>query len=205
MVAAPCSTGTWQRKNAKPLAEDCLFFEIAQIPKLIMQRVVKQRECLTLEWTSDDNQLITCKATVAAAAQSAVRLVNKTNDGQTHCVNLVSHKPNYGGERFYFLCPISQRRCTKLYWHPKSKRLSAIDPAFYSRTSQCLAKNRQHLYQAQKLIARHGINQAPFLQRPRYLHLKKFQRVTADYNSRLTTHWKTALGAKWIERLSSSS
>ena len=51
-----------------------------------------------------------------------LRLRYDVNGGRVECmVRLVSTRPNYGGRRWWFLCPLVGRRAAKLYLPPGAK------------------------------------------------------------------------------------
>jgi len=96
-------------------------------------------------------------------------------------VRLVSTRPNYGGERWWFICPYTGQRCGVLY-NPPGQPYFASRKAFglaYACQNEDAASRALRRYQ-RKLESYGGEYGEPWFPRPKGMHHKTYQRRLAE-------------------------
>lgn len=121
------------RQGNRPTVEDCLTLDLG---KLLRERCLLpcQRVHSTLRWTVVGTGREVASAgyeadlTDPAAAWLRLDFVSgKGEQSRTHecMVRLVTTRPRYGGMRWWFVCPVSGRRCGKLHLPPGAGTFAA--------------------------------------------------------------------------------
>lgn len=134
-------SGSYWRWNSKQTVEDGLTLDLC---KLIRQRLVipGQHVSHTLIWSrvSDGEKVasIGYEANLIDPYTAWMRLHYKSNDKPMDFkVHLTTTRPNFGGLRWWFICPSNGSRVAKLHSPPGGD-------IFASRTAYNLAYQTQH-------------------------------------------------------------
>jgi hypothetical protein len=111
------------RQNGRPTVEDGLVLDLAKL--LRDGNIVHgQRLCGSLHWrevrSGQEVGAVTYEADLAEPAAAWMRLMYSIgSEGSRrrldYKVHLTATKPRFGGMRLWFTCPVSGRRCAKLY------------------------------------------------------------------------------------------
>jgi hypothetical protein len=108
------------RQDGRPTVENGLVLDLA---KLLRDGylVRGQRVCGTLHWrevkSGQEVGAVTYGADLTEPAAAWVRLLYSSENRRRldYKVYLTATRPRFGGLRLWFACPVSERRCTKLY------------------------------------------------------------------------------------------
>jgi hypothetical protein len=97
-----------------------LFDEVLQVPIIKLKELgyLKPDRVLTgtLHWSRNGKEIATISITVNMIACYVELDYNYNKEPRKYCINLVSLPSNIGkGERWYFVCPSTKKRCMKLY------------------------------------------------------------------------------------------
>jgi hypothetical protein len=91
-------------------------------------------------------------------------------------VPLVRTKPPYGGVRFWFLCPVTKRRCAKLFLSPQSNRFLSRYALTILYESQMKGKIDRVINKKWKLLRKLGLG-LDYPIRPKGMHEKTYRRI----------------------------
>jgi len=177
-------SGNWCRWSTRPLVESGLTLDIN---RLIRQRSIAlgARSKGTLAWsTVDDGERVASigyEANLNDPENAWMRLHYKRGDKpEDYTVRLTTTRPNYGGLRWWFICPAKGIRTAKLY-------LAAGGDWFASRQAYGMAYRSQneasHDRQAtrahqlrRKLGGTAGFDE-PYPEKPKGMHWKTYNRI----------------------------
>jgi hypothetical protein len=140
------------RRDGKPLVEDCLRLDLAQL-----MRLGPMRDGIAgdgwLEWRQDAQRLGRICFRIDLRQPSDARLVLEFRAGQGEAaafrqsIGLAFTVPNYGGRRWWLICPDTGRRVRCLYLPPGGAR-------FTGRKALGLAYRVERLEQFDRPFAR---------------------------------------------------
>lgn len=169
----------YRRGRTKTTVEDCQCLDINALARDgILQDGLQTSGGWALPDRGVDEQLhiIAYKADLRDPLHAHMRLRYIFRHSRyDHHVPIVRTRPNYGGVRLWFLCPVQRRRVAKLYRPPSGGR-------FASRQAHGLAYNSQSEGPADRAIRKKwkiarkigGIN---YPQRPKGMHHATFERL----------------------------
>lgn len=107
-------------------------------------------------------------------------------------VALVTSPCNYGGNRWWWLCPFTARMVSKLYLPPGGKTFASRKVYRLPYRSQRQAGiDRTHQRQAriyEKLGAKYGHFEGYVPPRPKGMHTKTYNRLVADLEAAMAAH-----------------
>jgi hypothetical protein len=182
-------SGSYYRWNSKQTVEEGLTLNLN---KLIRDGSIRPGVSWqgTLIWTNTRTRekvaSIGYVADLIDPDNAYIRLHYNHNDKpQKYIVPLTTTQPNFGGVRWWFICPVSGQRVGKLYSPPGQ-------PLFASRKVFNLAYQSQREHKPQRLLdkaykLRERIDrqaaiycEAPIPQKPRGMHFKTYEKLRAD-------------------------
>ena len=148
-------------------------------------------------WTYEEDErphaIVGYEADLTEPDDPWLRLRYDVNDERVECmVRLVSTRPNYGGHRWWFVCPLMGRRAAKLYLPPRA-RLFGSREAYGLTYAFCQASGSP-------LIASIAADVGASVPRVRgaMRRLGFLRRETAD---RRAHHGGAVVGAFWAARI----
>ncbi|TVQ85207.1 MAG: hypothetical protein EA357_00875 [Micavibrio sp.] len=175
-------SGNWYRWNKKTVIENCRDLDI--------NRMIKLNAIIKEGWSSgrwlwsdpDTGERVACvgyEADTRNRADSFLRLhytLTKQDKKIDYKVPLVRTKANYGGERFWFLCPVKQKRVSKLYLHPGGDIFASRHAYGLSYGCQSEDEGYRLIRKKHKLASR--INNGRYsYSRPKGMHRKTYERL----------------------------
>jgi len=192
------------RTTARPVAEDALKLDLA---RLMAEGVLRanQRTRGQFRWTSDlgrGRELELCfEADLTDPTDSWLRLGSDPwtsgSAKQFEVVRVVTTSPNYGGWRYWFVCPIVGRRARVLY-RPIGTSV------FASRVGWGLPYRSQRQTRTDRLIDKSqairrrvgsdakNLLELPVLFKPKGMHETTYRRLVTQMEDLCQALWRTA-------------
>lgn len=182
-------SGTWVRSTAKPTVEDGLILDLSRLIR--MRNVIPGKAvCGSLNWinvyTDERVASIGYEANLMRPEEAWMRLRYRCNGKpEDYTVRLTTTEPNFGGLRWWFVCPVRGLRIAKLYLAGGGKWFASREANFivYKSQSESLEDrqaNRAHSLR-RKLGGIVGFDQ-PFPVKPKGLHWKTYNRICDEVN-----------------------
>jgi len=193
------------RPRTRVLVEDCLALDAAFLRRIgCLQGLARRR----LSWFSNGKESARATLEVTLFGKERPRAVLKMGGLAPQTILLASTRPNIGGERWWFLCPETGRRCRVLYLTTDGDRFVSRQAANLVYRSNGLGFADSIRWRAQQLRdTLPGAKYQSYPPRPRGMHRKKYDRIVsrlreADKNAQLVcfaSMVKTAdrLGIVW--------
>jgi hypothetical protein len=192
-------SGSYYRWHSKQTVEDGLSLDIN---KLIRDGSVRQGIAWqgTLVWsntrTGEKIASIGYEANLVKTDNAYMRLhYNHNNQPQDYKVRLTTTQPNFGGLRWWFICPVSGQRVGKLYSPPGQ-------PLFASRKVFKLAYQSQREHKPQRLLdkaykLRRRLGQTnrgeyPIPCKPKGMHWKTYSKINREIEALEKQGWESA-------------
>jgi hypothetical protein len=171
---------------------------------LDLNRLIRQRDILpgmhisgSLRWNDAQSgekiASIDCEASLVSQGHAWARL-QYVADGELmdYRVQIEASPCQYGGVRWWWICPLSGRRAAKLYLPPDSNVFAARQIHRLAYRSQRDAKiDRTHARQRRlygKLGAEYDHHEQTPPARPKGMHHKTYERLTADLYAAMDAH-----------------
>ena len=195
-------SGQWYRWSTKPLVEDGLTLDLA---RLMRQGLVRPGAFVsgTIYWhtagTGERIASISYEANLQYPPGGWIRLHYTNNDEPfDYRVPLTTTRPNFGGWRWWFQCPVHHERVAKLY-----KPVGAT--VFASRSAYRLAYRSQNATLHDRLAEKsHRIRRRlggepgfdqPHPRKPKGMHWRTYGRLCEEMDLYEDASWKTAAAA----------
>lgn len=171
-------SGGWYRWNKKTYLEDCRVLDLTRMRKLGAIPACAWRAG-GWQWTDRETKEVLAsigyEADTRDPANSFLRVHYTLNDKEKmdYRIRLSTTTPYYGGTRFWFLCPVTGRRVTKLYLY---------GGRFISRHACRLAYASQSESQGDRLIRKKWkiqdkVGGQGFPRRPKGMHEGTYERL----------------------------
>jgi hypothetical protein len=129
-----------------------------------------------LTWVNGDRVSATGRIDVTIMDQP--RAVIKLDGYASQTIKLSSTRPNLGGERWWFVCPVTGRRCRTLYLTPTGDRFMSREAAHLAYRSNRLGFAESFLWcahQLQDLLP--GAQEQDYPPRPKGMHRRTYKRI----------------------------
>jgi hypothetical protein len=177
-------SGSWYRWSTRPVVEDGLSLDLC---RLIRQGNVVPRKWVSgsLTWsnvnTDERTASIGYEANMVDPCNAWMRLHYKRNDTpEDYKVRLTTTRPNYGGQRWWFICPSRGIRTAKLYlanggdWFASRQAYGLA----YRSQSEC-REDRQatRAHRLRRKLGGHAGFEQPFPDKPKGMHWKTYQQM----------------------------
>jgi hypothetical protein len=109
----------WQGPK-KEIVEDCLVLSIKELARAGLLKT--GWPSVLWGWGSGVETVATVKLDLSMYAEKGTIWLTYTANGQSmqYTVSLVTTAPNYGGRRWWFVCPLTKARASKLYLPPNA-------------------------------------------------------------------------------------
>lgn len=175
-------SGTWYRWNTKTTLDDCRVLNINRMQK---QGAIKPNNFKAGRWVwtnTETNEEVSSIGYTCHTLDADNEYINinykMTNSGEKidYDVKLVKTYPNYGGVRYWFICPVTGKRVAKLYRTPYDNRFISrhVYKLLYASQSESIfSKLGNKRY---KLMRKLDSNYS-FPVRPKGMHHKTFERI----------------------------
>lgn len=175
-------SGTWYRWNKMITLDDCRILDINRMQKLgaIKPDIIKTGRWLWVNSETDEETSsigYICR-TLYTDNEHINLNYTMTNSGEKidYDVRLVKTYPNYGGVRYWFICPVTGKRVAKLYRTPYDNRFISrhVYKLLYASQSESIYAtlgNKRHRLM-RKLDRNHD-----YPVRPKGMHHKTFERI----------------------------
>jgi len=193
-------SGQYYRFQKKPTVEEGLVLDLS--------RLIRNGNVMpggdwqgTLYWsnvrTGERTASIGYKAYMSDPDHASIQLnYNWRDEPQNYSVKLTTTKPNYGGLRWWFLCPITDRRVAKLYTSPGQPLFASREALGLSYQSQreCEAGRKlDRAYELRRKLGRRGSIEEPLPTRPKGMHHKTYFRICADITRLEEEGWSQSI------------
>lgn len=193
-------SGNWYRWSSRPVIEDGLTLDLN---RLIRQKNVSPGAWSrgTLTWSVVDTgervASISYEADMTDPDGAWMRLHYKRDDAPyDYKVRLTTTRPNYGGRRWWFVCPSRGTRAAKLHLPPGGDW-------FASRQAYGLAYRTQNedfadrmTSKAQRIRRKLGGSASlaePFPEKPKGMHWRTYERLCAEADYFENVGWVAAM------------
>lgn len=168
------------RWDTNPTLDECRCLDINRMVKL---GAIKDGVSQAGSWKWVDSTTNKTKSTISYECytinlnQSYLKLVyvmTKSGEKLEYEVPLVRTRPQYGGVRFWFLCPATNKRVSKLFLSPDSARFLSRHAFRLHYESQVKGKIDRAINKKWKILRKlgHGLDY-PF--RPKGMHEKTYR------------------------------
>ena len=175
-------SGRHFRWNTKPVLDELRALDINRMVKL---GVIRDDIFESGGWKWMDAQTNEVKSTISYQCytmnpnHSYLKLtyvMTESKKRMEYQVPLVRTKPPYGGVRFWFLCPATGRRVSKLFLSPDSSRFLSRHAFCLHYESQMKGKIDRAINKKWKLLNKlgHGLD---YPVRPKGMHEKTYRRI----------------------------
>lgn len=177
-------SGQWYRWSTKPVVED-------GVP-LNLNKLVRDKLVVPGAWTSgglvwhyvhsgEKSASIGYIADMKDPSDASMRL-QYTCNGKTedYVVRLTTTTPNFGGLRWWFVCPLTGKRAAKLYLLNGASKFVSVKAYRFAYRSQNEGYADRALSKAQKIRRKLGGDwglDAPFAKKPKGMHNKTYNRL----------------------------
>lgn len=176
------------RPRERVLVEDCLTLDASFLRKLDCFAGLARKR---LKWTRDGKVSATGRIDVFTFPQERPRAVVKLDGLPAQTIELTSTRPDFGGERWWFVCPTTGSMCRTLYLTPSANRFvsrQAANIAYRSNTLGFAGRVRWRAEQLRDSLP--GARFQSYPARPKGMHRKTYDRIVnrlreADENARL--------------------
>jgi hypothetical protein len=191
-----CNSGRWYFWDAKTTVEDCLSIDTVALSR---QGLTRPGSVTFGAWHWDS-----IRYSINMTAPH-VRLHYRLQTGEhiDYCVHLVSTSPNYGGLRWWFICPAMvagtacRRRVRKLYLPPWGSGFACRQCCQLTYTSQREGDMSRALSKAQAIRERLGGSASMstlFPEKPKGMWRKTYRRLRASSEGMWLASLKAGLG-----------
>jgi hypothetical protein len=177
-------SGTWVRSTAKPIVENGLILDLSRLIR--MKDVIPGKAVSgSLNWTNVYNgervASIGYEVNLMRPDQAWMRLHYRRNGKpEDYTVRLTTTRPNFGGLRWWFVCPITGIRTAKLYFADGGNWFASRQAYRLGYRSQCESSADRQASRAhslrRKLGGQAGFDQ-PFSEKPKGMHWKTYNRI----------------------------
>jgi len=180
-------SGSYYRWDTKTTVEECLTLDMCRFIRKSWA-IPGERIVSSISWSSNGKvtNSISYEADLTDSQDGWIRLLySHKNETLDYTISLSTTQPNYGGLRWWFICPISGQRTQKLY-KPRGHRY------FASRKTKGLTYQSQREDYAQRILnksykLRRRIDpkaevyiEAPIPSKPKGMHQKTYQKLFDD-------------------------
>ena len=180
-------SGNWYRWSTKPTVEDGFTLNLY---RLIRGDIVRPgaSDSGSITWYGLDSK----KSTASVGYESDLRdqyeasirlLYSVAGDSQDYKIQLTCTVPEYGGRRWWFVCPVLKVKVAKLYL-PAGEKIFASRGAFrLAYTSQNLSREDRLINKAHALRRRLGGKPGscnPIPERPKGMHDTTYRRIVNE-------------------------
>lgn len=180
------------RRAGRPVVEDVLCLEVNLLRREGLLRAGPQRSGV-ISWhrafTGEVSNSVAFRIQTADARGTLALLFEMTSaDGSTAsihcCVDLRATLQQFGGQRWWFICPLSGRRVIKLYL-PSGSRTFASRHAhrlgYLSQREMPQDRALSKTYKARERLGSVG-GVGDYIERPKRMHRRTFERELAKIN-----------------------
>ncbi|CAN5490743.1 hypothetical protein BH10CHL1_BH10CHL1_01660 [soil metagenome] len=174
--------GRWYRWNKRDTLSELLELDISRFAKAVCLDV----ECLGgWSWMWSNRRKTAISYTVLPGRGVRLQYTYNTADSLNYVVSVVNTTPNYGGRRWWWLCPACARRCRILYGGKYFVCRKCSGCYYESQQSKALLVRidnelRSILY---KLEAGTANITSPLPNRPKGMHRRTYMQLTKRYNN----------------------
>ena len=197
------NSGRWSSPGAKTTVEECHSIDILAWSR---GRQMRPGSCYTGSWewlrpsTGDVANMMHYSIELLCNPHVRIHYQGPSGEFQACCVDVVSTCPNYGGLRWWFLCPAivgsraCQRRVRKLYLAPGQRSFACRRCSDLCYTSQGEDDMTRALSKAQAIRVRLGGSAAispSFPPKPKRMRWKTYRLLRA----RSEELWRESLSA----------
>lgn len=181
-----CGSGSWYRWNTNPTLDDCRSLDINRMVRL---GAIPKDGWKSGSWvwsdreTGEEKSRINYEADTRDPDNSFLRLryTIVSTDEKVDCkIRLSRSMPHYGGERLWFVCPITGKRVSKLYL------IAGDDVRFVSRhvykihyASQAKGPLDRAIQKKWKIVGKTDGHDYPV--RPKGMHHKTFEKIMDEF------------------------
>ncbi|WP_417790327.1 hypothetical protein [Terasakiella pusilla] len=182
-------SGSYYRWNSKQTVEDGLTLDLN---KLIRDGSIKPGLAWqgTLVWTNtrtgEQVASIGYVADLMDPDNAHIRLHYNHNDKpQNYSVPLTTTRPNFGGVRWWFICPVSGQRVGKLHSPPGQPLFASskvLNLAYHSQREHKFQRLLNRAYKLRERIDRKAAVycEAPIPKKPKGMHSKTYESLRAE-------------------------
>lgn len=151
---------------------DCLKLDIPSLRRLGYLKRNQITLMITLRW--GEHSSIGCDVYTATDTTHIKLKYNRNGEQISYEVPLTTTKPHYGGERWWFICPFSNKRCATLYLPPGQKHFAARTAFKHlPYTSQNETSYDRAARKYRKVAKKYGAEwNQPFFDKPKGMHEK---------------------------------
>lgn len=178
-------SGNWYRWNKKAVIEDCRCLDINWMVKLGAIPKCGWRNgswIWTDSETGETNSTIGYEADTRVPENSFLRVHYTFTESQKRIdykIRLSRSKANYGGERFWFLCPVTGKRVSKLYLHPGGDIFASRHAYGLAYRTQSESWEYRAVSKKWKIVRKAGGDCYPV--RPKGMHKKNYGKIVSDF------------------------
>jgi hypothetical protein len=189
------------RPRTRVMVEDCLPLDASVLRRLdCFKKRSFRRERLT--WFCGGRVSARGWIEVVLFPKQRPRSVITMDELPPQTIRLTSTRPNHGGKRFWFLCPITRRRCRTLYLKPGANCFVSREAAHIAYRSNRLGPADRVRWRAEQLRdSLPGAKYAYYPQRPKGMHRKTYDKRVSrlrEYDGKVLDLWHAFLG-NWAE------
>ncbi len=174
-------SGNWYRWSARPVVEDGLVLDL--------NRLIRQGNVCPGAWRSgsltwstvDDGEYVASigyQADLTYTESAWMRLRYRRNDKpEDYRVDLTTTRPNFGGLRWWFICPARGIRTAKLYlanggdWFASRQ---AYGMAYRSQNESRADRQASRAHKLRRKLGGHAGFDQPFPDKPKGMHWKTY-------------------------------
>lgn len=178
------------------VTEDCLRLDISTLNRLdcFEQGCLHRRQ---IKWDINGHRVASAEIDVILFPREPPRAVIKMRGLPPQTIRLTYTRPNYGGRRWWFVCP-SGRRCRTLYLPYGGTSFVSIKAGKLSYHSSSLAPGDRVRWQAKKARGQlPGAYHDHYPPRPKGMHVTTYNRIVAElreYDEQINEQWLSAAG-----------
>lgn len=174
-------SGSWYRYSKKTYLDECRCLDIN---RMVKTAAIPEHGWRSGSWIWTDSETGEKKASIGYEANTAaqggayLRLhYTLTDRGEKvdYKIRLESTQPRYGGKRFWFICPSTGRRVTKLYLPFGGTYFASRHAYRLSYASQSEGAGDRAIRRKWKL--QNKVGGYDFPHRPKGMHQKTFERL----------------------------
>ena len=181
-----CGSGQWYRWSSKPTTNDYLSFSMARLRELgVVKDKIHQHG--SWQWTRNGEEVSSIAYEVNTLDWHAWLRVYYTNtksdEKQDYNITLTTTTPNYGGQRWWFICPAQGcgRRVGVLYLAKILACRHCYNAAYPSQNQQPHDYYSDKAFRlASKLGHKGNVIDGFYGNKPKGMHHKTYARKTAE-------------------------